>query len=44
MEKNYKSEEEFLKIIDGKMQVPFIDIDNELQIDKKDIKKYLLER
>ena len=36
--------DEFLKIIDGKMQVPFIDIDNELQIDKKDIKKYLLER
>ena len=36
--------DEFLNIIDGKMQVPFIDIDNELQIDKKDIKKYLLER
>ena len=36
--------DEYLKIIDGKMQVPFIDIDNELQIDKKDIKKYLLER
>ena len=36
--------DEFLKIIDGKMQVPFIDIDNKLQIDKKDIKKYLLER
>ena len=36
--------DEILKIIDGKMQVPFIDIDNELQIDKKDIKKYLLER
>ena len=30
--------DEFLKIIDGKIQVPFIDID------KKDIKKYLLER
>ena len=36
--------DEFLKIIDGKMQVPFIDIDNELQIDRKDIKRYLLER
>lgn len=36
--------DEFLNIIDGKLQVPFIDIDNELQIDKKDIKKYLLER
>ena len=36
--------DEILNIIDGKIQVPFIDIDNELQIDKKDIKKYLLER
>lgn len=36
--------DELLNTIDGKMQVPFIEIDNELQIDRKDIKKYLLER
>ena len=36
---------EFLNILDGKMmEVPFIDVDKKLQIDKKDIKKYILER
>lgn len=36
--------DEFLSLIDSKIQVPFIDIDKESEIDKKDIKKYLLER